>query len=263
MVDRETHPLLQPRLLAAVGLLGIWGVGIGLMASRVVILAGFCLSLLSLLGIGALYWEQFRKSVIAIGKYSYTADANAIEIIIAFSGLLLAIPFSVYLYISQITTKDIGVPDARLEFTSFTFNQKDGLYIPRLNFVNKGQIASGPVFAGFAFLKAPSLSSDNIQKAIQGFSKMPPYPRRVRDTFQLQPGENEFFDLGIYSLTQQEYNDFYTGKLYIVALAKLRYADQRLNQPKHLATEICLIFTSNTNEWHKCSEFNQIIVENK
>jgi hypothetical protein len=112
------HTLVEPRVVAAVGLLALGSsVGIGLMLAQKFVLVGLALSLLSVAGVIWIYYTQFRDVYRSLrDKQAYTGN-NIKELLIMFPILIVVTTLSFSLYFSPPNTENPSVR-SRLEFST-------------------------------------------------------------------------------------------------------------------------------------------------
>jgi hypothetical protein len=112
----ETHPLLEPRLLAAFGVAGLGlGVGIGLMYAHILIVTGLIISLASALGVFSIYFQHYRAAGLALSGGAKYQGASVIELLIATLMIVAIIPISVIVF-SYSSQKEFNPNRAHIEF---------------------------------------------------------------------------------------------------------------------------------------------------
>jgi len=100
----NSHLLLQPRVLAAVGLAALGtGLGVGLMIAKTMIFVGLLISLSSAVAILWLYWSDFFNAFNSLRTRTVYTGLRVAELAIPLGVIIVIVPISlsVYFAVSQ------------------------------------------------------------------------------------------------------------------------------------------------------------------
>jgi hypothetical protein len=96
------HPLLRPKLLAVIGLLGFgYGIGFALMLAKILILIGLLISLASSAGVIWIYWDDLKSAYRALNNRIPYSGTTAKELVISLLIIAVVTPSAIHLYFHQ------------------------------------------------------------------------------------------------------------------------------------------------------------------
>jgi hypothetical protein len=95
------HTLVEPRLVAAVGLVALGGgLGVALMLAHTLVLLGLVISLASAAGVIWIYFAHLLETYRALSKKTIYRGPSIKEIAVAVAMVIVLVPLSIDLYFS-------------------------------------------------------------------------------------------------------------------------------------------------------------------
>jgi hypothetical protein len=260
----RNHTLLEPRVLAAVGILGLGGsIGLSLLLAVQFALVGLLLSLASVAGVMWIYSGEFREVYSAlIGRRAYAGAANIIEILLIFTLAIVITTLSLSLYFSPPTTNNPSIR-SRLEFDSV----EPVKYPNRTYTVFNAQIKNeGPLTASESIISTGGLISKRLlspdeeraamNKLISDIQQVP----KIKRQGEIQPTQLSILtipDINTRSNAALEADDsqiaeISSGKLMLYVFVVSEYSDEGRNNA-NWRLEFCGYFLTTYAYWHNCA----------
>jgi len=270
------HILLQPRALAAIGLISVGGgIGLALMLARTIIWVGFAVALGSALLVFWLYWDALRSVYRAASKRIPYRGPALLEVAVATGIAVLMIGISIAVF-PIVMAQQSPVGKASLEFggtvdfvkappssptglLNVTIKNAGNLNAEHLTLILIGRVRSG-LIAQSDLDRDMKLLEDEVHRADQvaGWQGM-----------QLRPGVSSVISLqdidasklsemrannsvpGAVQLTDDQWRDFENGKSSIYVLYVAHYQDEG-HPGAYWTAATCLYFIATRAYWHAC-----------
>jgi hypothetical protein len=252
----ETHILHGKNLTAAMGLVGFYALGAGMMLAKTLIIVGFLMSLVASAGIMWLYFKPMRIAYISLAEGRKYYGPPPRELFIAFAIIATIIPIAFAMFVTSLK-EYVTTTLARYQFNHLSFEKEPN---SSLTFVNAVLINDGNLTAiddiysvGGALLDHP-LSSENEKKllALQlaivkiGMRKGIVGP-------DIQPGKGNvetIFNIGY--LSPKDIQDIKDTRKVLYFVSVSHYRDDALAEGVYWLSVQCGYYTGPSSYSHSC-----------
>ena len=254
-MDTESHPLVQPRLVTAVGLAALGGIGIGLMAARVLILVGFVLALCSALGILWLYFQHLRSAYRALANRALYEGPDFEEIGVALFLIVMLVCISVPLY-RIVSRTEVSSTRARLVLGTIEPRKLPGQQDYRffVTIPNKGNLtAENTVIRIRGKFSESILQDEETDKTI---ADMVSEAKKMIDPpngSQIQPGTAGAVTIPDLAVSEPDWAKFSSGNAALHTFAVFAFSDGAIGDDQIWVYEQCGYYTRLLSYWHNCS----------
>jgi hypothetical protein len=277
------HVLLNPRLIAAVGLIALGGgIGITLMTARILIYVGLAISLTSAAGVFWIYGKHLLRAYRAIGNRIPYRGPQVAELLVAATFAVVLAAVSVAVFSLVIITEPpsgrailqagppefVKIPsDAPAGFINVKLRNTGNLSVENANILMTGRIIS-PADITMELLNSEmsALMSalDEVEKRRP--AKSPMYP-------QIHPGSAAVITLEdvradqwrklletnvnrdlTFPVTDDQWKDFQQGKLSIFVLYAAKFEDEAHRGTSYWKVSHCMWFRGTVAFSHTCGE---------
>lgn len=275
MVEKQ-HPLAEPRVVAAVGLIALGsGLGVGLMLARTLIIVGFLLSLACAAAVFWLYFAYLAAAYRALtGREKYNGP-RVLELLIAMgmSVVLTAVACAVF---PIVLIEAPSVNRARLQLSGFSRLTYPGTSQPAVNVQinnagNINAIRTSLLIAGR--LEKTLLEKQKIEEeikaistAISSFEKRGMYNfgqitttrgviitlQDIREDGWTFSADGKFKNGQTLQFSDEQWGAFEKGLLFLYVLYVARYEDEGTSGA-YWEESFCGYFTVVTTYWHNCA----------
>jgi hypothetical protein len=245
-------------MVAAVGLAAFGGgLGLGLMLARVLILAGFLISLASAAAIVWIYFQHFLTAYRALVKRAKYKGPNIKELVVAAGMLIVLIPLSASVF--AIVSKEeapphrgilglgtpilVPIPGGDKNHVNITLSN-----IGDLSIVHPATAVGGWIRDALAPIEETNREMTRLRDDLKQRDKPGPSTNRiVRNTGAVVtiPGLQP---------TNAEWAKISDGKAALYVFVVARYSDEKIEDRGYWEMETCAWFITTFSFWHNCSE---------
>jgi hypothetical protein len=250
----QPHTLVEPRLVAAVGLVALGGgIGIALMLAHTLVFLGFVISLTAAGGVIWIYSAHLVEVYKALSSNTIYRGPNIKEISVALAMVLVFVPLAVYLYFAH--ARPDYLARGRLQY-DHAFPVKD----PRtseqwVNFElkNSGTLAATRAVVGaIGKLSSATLAAEAAKKEMDDlraevFASTPPKESTIL------PHHSAVITFPNLSITDADIDAINQGKSTLNVFIVTTYEDEALEGEGYWVTEFCGYYILTLSYWHNCT----------
>jgi hypothetical protein len=251
---KQPHTLVEPRLVAAVGLVALGGgIGIALMLAHTLVLLGLVISLAAAGGVLWIYFAHIVEVYKALSKNTIYRGPSIKEISVALAMVIVLVPLAIDLYLSRARPDNLA--RARLQYDR-AFPVKD----PRtsaqwVNFElkNSGTLAAKRAVVGaIGKLSSASFAVEAAKKEMDDLrakvvETVPPAENTVL------PDHSAIITFPNLSITDADIDAINQGKSALNVFVVATYEDEAFEGEGYWITEFCGYYILTLSYWHNCT----------
>ncbi len=264
--EKPEHTLVQPRLVAAVGLIALGGgLWVGLMLARTLIAVGFLISLACSVSVIWLYGKHLRAAYRAITTRIRYEGPPARELLIALGMVvvLMAVAISVF---SVVLLEEPSLNKASVHFAGISQYKIPG-NAPSINIQlhDAGNLDATEVILlvkGHVTDASMNAAMDRAlaivdQKNHATASTMRPTQDAIITLQDIKSDQwidvlEKRVTVPAIPMTDAQWSEFLEAKHIIYVFFKVRYGDQALQGKSYWQANFCGYFVGTTALWHNC-----------
>ena len=249
-----THPLVEPRLVAAVGLIALGGgLGVGLMLAHTLILLGLLLCLASAASVVWIYFRHLLRMYKSLSNKSVYSGPSVKEISVAVIMVIVIVPLAFYLYFSA--ERPDYLARARLQFDSaapFKDPNSSNQWI-NVQMRNTGSLAGTGVLirAEGKLTDSAAVSSEyertEMDRLRDEIRKLP-----TPNNQEVQPSNTTIWTLLNVLLTDADLSNINSAKRALYVFVVANYEDEAIEGKGYWVMEFCGYFIATFSFWHTC-----------
>jgi hypothetical protein len=253
--NNSKHPLLEGRIVAAVGVAALCGgLGFTLMLAHTLILPGLFISLLGALGVGWIYFPHWSNAHRALSRNKKYKGPRASELAIAFGMVFVLVLISMLVY-SGVSQGDKPSGQALIALEGVNPDRAPGEQQFFVNVVwrNLGNLTATDVKLKGIYPTA-ELGSERILHELASLSVALNDSDKSRQFSDIYPGKQFIVTIPDFYLSEQQINSIVQAKkarLYV--LFSMNYDDDANRDVSYFHDESCVYFSYRLNIFHSCT----------
>lgn len=255
---RQEHPLVEPRLVAAVGLIALGaGVGVGLMLARILVVLGLILALVSAIGVLSIYWKHFGHLYTCLKKKQRYDGPGLIELLIAVVMITVVTVIAPVIYLN-VQAEEIILNRAEIRLDGLSFQKLPGSSDSSIfvQFTNRGSLTlSNGAMISKAFLVSGLLTPEKIKATLDeldGQLREPAHGQKatIADTVS---GSTIIITVPDFLLTDAQRDTVLSGESALYIFYAFYYQDDAIKSKGYWHGKSCTYFTYGQKFYHNCA----------
>jgi hypothetical protein len=252
---KQEHPLVEPRLVAAVGLVALGaGVGIGLMLARILVLPGLILALASAIGVLSIYSKHFAYLYRCLKKKQRYDGPGLIELLIAVVMITVITVLAPVIYLNvQAEEIILNRAEIRLDGISPQKEYNSSFYNIFVQFTNRGSLTlyNGAMIST-AFLGV--ITQEKIDRTLDELDQQLQQPQHgqkatIADTVS---GGTIIITVPDFQVTEDQIKSIKSGDTALYILHAFYYQDDAVRSKGYWHGKFCEYFTFGQRFFHNC-----------
>jgi hypothetical protein len=261
MQEEHAHPLVEPRLGAALGLAGVAGLGIGLMLAHVLIVWGLTISLLASVGVLWIYASHFGNAYTALTKGNKYRGASIEELIAAIVIVGVVLPTSIAVFF--LAPDDVSANRARYQFNGISPIKYPDSPLTRFNFdlKNVGNLAVQKAVADNTgkIVDHPLTTQEEAQIMETLRSKVRAIPYAQLGDAEMAPGMSGVVTLSDVAASDADLADIQATKKALYIFVYAEFEDEVIRGKGYWQMQFCGWYNFTWTYWHNCNTPGRVI----